>query len=1231
MHRSDDISELCSRFEEELRAGKTPDIDAYVESVSEQDRDEFREKLLEIQSIAAEQTVAFPTDDSTTSDKPRPEDKLASIVTEFELDIQAGRNRRLSEYLPEDLSDSDREEAISELVDRKRAALQLDGESISLDDMINEFPDDVETIHSLFPEHSEEFLKGTPAGGFSAPTEPIPDGEDLSKTSRSIGPYRLIKEIGQGGMGTVYLAEQSEPVRRKVALKVIRQGLESRGVMARFQAERQAMALMHHVNIATVYDAGSTESGLPYVAMEFVHGIPITDYCDSFSLTLEERINLIQQACDAVQHAHSKGIIHRDIKPSNVLVTEYENERRVKVIDFGLAKALNDSNRLSEETVDTLCGQVVGTLQYMSPEQASMGKLEIDTRTDVYSLGVVLYELLTGSTPVKRESVKTQSIEQVMTTIREEEPERPSRRLAESEEVAAAVSSKRGTDIRSLDSSLRGDLDWIAIKALEKDRTRRYSSPAELRDDLFRYLNNEPVRARPPSVGYRLGKFARKHRSGLIVATSLMLVAVLGIAGIVWQWNRAEHNSLKLIRAETQNAVKNVALSSGFDIPERLASLDSLPKDIITEELEFQFDHTSGQQQLSLAYALAEVGEPPVEVLIDAVANLDTPPDEAFNVIPALEVSRSDANTALQIRASQEFEKKNWRAYSRLAIVGIHLRNLTLVSKILSTESVSTPNSLGRGSAPDPRSVFIDELIQWHGDLDNLATVLKDGSTPEVRSAFCYGVASIDELDPRDQSSWQSLMNDWYRERNDSKTQIAAGWALREWGFSPPYDRIEFSNLIDGIFDEATPSSEAGMIAKAFERSPIEASQILKETADDLISQNRWREAARVAIVLMQMGDNSLASKLLSTAPDPETDIWNPEPRTAFIQVCRIWNGGMDRLLDQLNDVNSPDLRSGFASIVGGIPNLPKSTRDRWGQLLSGWVLTSPESGPHSASKWALERLELPIPPLPTSPTPIEGQDWWTTPMDLTMLRIPVGSAELSTGTFQSEGNLWMSDQEITVRQFKDFAHNDDPNTGLPNWKDVGNFGRTIDETHPCQQVSLEDAAQYCNWLSREFDLEEVYEIQLLDPHPGAGSPHYYEITLRSGADGFRLPTEPEWEYCCRTQTTTDFFFGSDVDLLPQFAVYSRPTTQPCGTKLCNAWGFFDLTGNVHEWCWGGSDPTHRIFRGGSSQNSYKACQSIFAYREALQSKRTDVVGFRVVRGPLTTETAALPEGHASR
>ncbi|MEW4489923.1 bifunctional serine/threonine-protein kinase/formylglycine-generating enzyme family protein [Thalassoglobus sp. JC818] len=1226
MHRSDDISDLYARFEEEIRAGNTPSIDAYVETVPEQDRDEIRQKLLEIQSLASEQTVVFPTDDSTTSERPKLDDKLASIVTQFELDIQAGKSRRLSEYLPEEMSAPEREKTISELVRLKQAALQNDGEKVSLDEMLKEFPNDINTIHSLFVEEPNKTQSDS-----SSSTKPIPHSKKSIHATRSIGPYRIVREIGQGGMGTVYLAEQLEPVRRQVALKVIRQGLESRGVQARFQSERQAMALMDHVNIATVYEAGSTESGLPYVVMEFVHGIPITDYCDNFRLTLAERIDLIQQACDAIQHAHSRGIIHRDIKPSNLLVTEYENERRVKVIDFGLAKTLNESDRLSEETVNTACGQVLGTLQYMSPEQASMGKLDIDTRTDVYSLGVVLYELLTGSTPVKRESVKTLAIEQVMTSIRDEEPQRPSKRLLDSEDTAAMISSKRGTELRSLESSLRGDLDWIAVKALEKDRTRRYSSPAELQDDLSRYLNNEPVHARPPSTVYRLGKFVRKHQSSLTVATSLMIVAVLGIAGIIWQWNRAESNSLKLIRAETQNAVKNVALSRGSEIPANLATLDSLPMALVAEELESQFDHTFGQQQLSLAYALAKIGQAPIEVLIDAVANPDTPPEEAFNIIPALEESRSKAHAALNVRASKEWESKNWDAFSRLAIVGTHLRDLTLTTKILTAEPDSASTSIRSNSTVEPRTVFIDELIHWHGNLENLAGILQDRSTPDVRSAFCYAVGSIDEIDPRDKSIWQSLMNEWYRQRNDSKTQIAAGWALREWGFSPPYGLIEFSNLIDGIFDEATPSSEAGMIAKAFGRSPLEASQILQETADDLISQRRWRDAARVAIVSFLMGDDSLASMLLSTDPDPETGIWNPEPRTAFIQECRIWNGGIDRLSDWLTEVESPDLRSAFASIVGGIPDLPDATRDSWGELLSEWFLTSPESGPHSACKWALERLELPIPEIDPSPTPIDGQSWWKSPMELTFLNIPAGSAELESGTFQSMGNLWMSEKEITVKQFKDFALYSDPSSRLPYWRDVGNFGRSIDETHPAQQVSLEDAAQYCNWLSRKLGFEEVYEIEQLDPLPGDGSSHYYNVTLRNGIDGFRLPTDAEWEYCCRTHTTTDFFFGTSVKLLPEFAVYSRPTTQPCGTKLCNVWGFFDLTGNVHEWCWGGSDPSHRIFRGGSSQNTYKACMSTFVFRDALQSKRTDVVGFRVVRGPLITQATALPDRHASR
>ncbi len=389
-----------------------------------------------------------------------------------------------------------------------------------------------EEIESLLDAHSDppEVLKQMDKvqGSFSQPITEKPGTE--------IGPYKLLQQIGEGGMGVVYMAEQTEPVERRVALKIIKPGMDTRQVIGRFEAERQVLAMMDHPNIAKVLDAGTTDSGRPYFVMELVSGTPITDCADEHHLTPRQRLELFMPVCQAIQHAHQKGIIHRDIKPSNVLVAEYDDRPVPKVIDFGVAKAIE--KRLTEKTMFTHYGQIVGTIGYMSPEQANLNQSDVDTRSDIYSLGVLLYELLTGETPFDRERLRSAAFDELLRIIREEDPPKPSLRLSSSDSLPS-IAANRQVEPKKLNTLVRGELDWIVMKALEKDRTRRYETANGFARDVQRYLDDEPVEACPPSRAYRFRKFVRRNKAALVTTATVLAALLVGMVVSIWQANEA--------------------------------------------------------------------------------------------------------------------------------------------------------------------------------------------------------------------------------------------------------------------------------------------------------------------------------------------------------------------------------------------------------------------------------------------------------------------------------------------------------------------------------------------------------------------------------------------------------------------------------------------------------------------------------------------------------------------
>jgi WD40 repeat protein/serine/threonine protein kinase len=440
-----------------------------------------------------------------------------------------------------------------------------------------------ERVEVLLKAHANpgSFL-GSPAAEFAARTMACSITE---KPGTIIGPYKLLQQIGEGGMGVVFMAEQTEPLKRTVALKIIKPGMDTRQAIARFEAERQAVAMMDHPNIAKVLDAGATDSGRLYFVMELVKGVSIIKYCDEKQLPLRERLKLFVQVCQAVQHAHQKGLIHRDIKPTNVLVAEYDERAVPKVIDFGVAKAT--AQKLTERTMFTEFGQVLGTMEYMSPEQAKLNQLDIDTRSDIYSLGVLLYELLTGSTPFARKRLQAAAFDEMLRIIREEEPPKPSTRLSTSAELQS-IAASRGMAPNKLRGLIRGDLDWVVMKALDKDRNRRYDSANVFAADVQRYLNDEAVQAGPPSATYRFRKFARRNKAALVMATfvgSALLLAVAGLAVstvLIAQEQQATENALHaetLAKADLQKTLDRERRDSYFHritLAHRELSVDNL-------------------------------------------------------------------------------------------------------------------------------------------------------------------------------------------------------------------------------------------------------------------------------------------------------------------------------------------------------------------------------------------------------------------------------------------------------------------------------------------------------------------------------------------------------------------------------------------------------------------------------------------------------------------------------
>jgi serine/threonine protein kinase/tetratricopeptide (TPR) repeat protein len=542
-----------------------------------------------------------------------------------------------------------------------------------------------------------------------------------------IGPYKILQAIGEGGFGSVFMAEQERPVQRKVALKIIKLGMDTMQVVARFEQERQALAMMDHPNIARVLDAGATETGRPFFVMELVKGVPFVEYCDKNNLSIVDRLELFAQVCNAVQHAHTKGIIHRDIKPSNILVSTQDGRPHAKVIDFGIAKAT--ASKLTEKTLFTEHRQLIGTPEYMSPEQAE-GSLDIDTRTDVYSLGVLLYELLTGTTPFTGQELRSAAFAEIQRIIREVEPPKPSTRLSANTDTIASVAAKRHTEPKRLGTLVRGELDWIVMKALEKDRQRRYETASGLGMDIRRFLNGEAVLAAPPSASYRFKKAIRRNKGPVLAGSAVAAALLVGLAGTAWQ-------------AKVASEQRDLAVQAGRAEREQRKQADEARAEAVAQQTEAERQEAKAREQEAESKSQAAIAKAVAAFQTEMLAAVDPanlPRDAATGE------SLKDAVTVVQVMeaAIRKLDAGEAGAGS--------LADQPLVEASVRDTIGRTLQSLGRYAQAEPNlrkalAIRRAELRVGHPDIaasvNNLANILYHQNRPaEAEALFREALAS---------------------------------------------------------------------------------------------------------------------------------------------------------------------------------------------------------------------------------------------------------------------------------------------------------------------------------------------------------------------------------------------------------------------------------------------------------------------------------------------------------
>ena len=798
--------------------------------------------------------------------------------------------------------------------------------------------DDAPPTHAETGHHAPDL--GTPTVGDSLPQTATYRREETADPVGTLvaGRYKVRQEIGEGGMGSVYLAEQTTPVKRQVALKLIKPGMDSRTVLARFESERQALALMDHPNIAKVLDAGTTDAGRPYFVMELVKGVPLTDYCDAHQLDLPARLALFRQICSAVQHAHQEGIIHRDLKPTNILVESHDGKPVPKVIDFGLAKATSGMP-LTDQSLYTAFGSVTGTPLYMAPEQASFNALDVDTRADIYALGVILYELLTGSTPIQRDTLKRAGLMEMLRVIREDEPPTPSSRLSTSEGLPA-IAATRHIEPSRLSRFVRGDLDWIVMKALAKERNRRYDSAIGLANDVERFTNHEPVSAGPPGAAYRLRKFVRRHR-GRVAAASLVLVALVGgIVGTTLGLIEARRQRGLAVAQEAQtrkrlgqrDKANEVLLSIFADLNPSTGDKDTLPLpdrlgrnlDLATAALEGEStDDPLGVAQMQGKLGRAQLGlghfEQAIALFVKSRSTLASRlgPDHP-NTLASM------TNLATGYQAAGKLD----RAMPLLE------ETLALSKAKLGPDHPDTLKSMGNLAAGYWATGKLDRAIPLFEETLKLRVVKSGEDHPDTWLARAnLGVNYLDS--GRVADALPHLEGAFQASRRYPEIRWIGAKLLEASARSDHADQVP--PVVREILAEGRASLPAGSLPLA---------GLLAQMGSTLLDAHAWPDS------------EPILRECLDIREKAEPDAWTTANTRSLL-------GGA--LLGQSRHAEAePLLRSGYEGLKQRADAIPPGGRHRPGQALDRLIALAEATGkPEEAKAWREERAKLPAAPAP--------------------------------------------------------------------------------------------------------------------------------------------------------------------------------------------------------------------------------------------------------------------------